>query len=234
VPLYQGPDRVELAGIACAESDPNILVLDDGFQHRRLKRDLDIVLIDATDPAGNRYLLPRGTLREPMRSLRRAHAAILTHADQLDASALGVLKTRVERHLGAGLIAVARHKPLGLASTDRRVAPLETMKEHPVGGFCGIGNPRGFRRTLEMLGASIVDFRIFSDHHEYTREVVEDLCAWAGRLPKDAVIATTQKDFVKLTIPELGGRPLWAVRIGMDFLEGEDTFQRLLLDEIRE
>jgi tetraacyldisaccharide 4'-kinase len=234
VPHFQGADRVEMARIAGEEAEPDVLVLDDGFQHRRLARDLDIVLIDATDPCGNRYLFPRGTLREPFGSLLRAHVAMLTHCDAVEPRALEVLRNRVEYYLGAGVIVTSRHEPFGLVGAEGRVASLGTLKQQPVAAFCGIGNPEAFRRTLRDAGANVVDFRTFPDHHNYTRDDVDDLRNWAARQPDDALIATTQKDLVKLRIADLSGRPLWAVRVGLGFLEGQEEFNRLLLDVVPE
>ena len=97
VPHLQGPDRVALARIAIEELESEVLVLDDGFQHRRLARDLDVVLIDATQPWGFGYLLPRGLLRESPRGLRRAGAVVLTRCDQVDAAALAKLKGEVAK-----------------------------------------------------------------------------------------------------------------------------------------
>src|SRR5439155_5732768 len=97
VPHLQGADRVALAAAAVEELESEILVLDDGFQHRRLHRNLDIVLIDATCPWGHGYLLPRGLLREPIGSLKRAHAAVLTRCDLAPAAALAGIRETVTR-----------------------------------------------------------------------------------------------------------------------------------------
>ena len=97
-----------------------------------------------------------------------------------------------------------------------------------VAGFAGIGNPPAFRRTLEALGATVADFRAYPDHHPYTRADVDELRAWAGRLPADAVVTTTQKDWVKLRLPDLAGRPLRAVRVGIAFRDGRDAFEAAL------
>ncbi len=100
-------------------------------------------------------------------------------------------------------------------------------------GFCGIGNPQAFRRTLEDLRTTVRDFRIYPDHHRYTREDVDSLMRWAEQQPPDTIIATTQKDLVKLRLAELAERPVWAVRIGLSFLEGQEIFNQLLLRTIQ-
>jgi tetraacyldisaccharide 4'-kinase len=219
VPHYQDPDRVAIARTAIEESESNVLVLDDGFQHRRLARDLDIVLIDATDPWASGYLLPRGGLREPRRSLRRAGFVVLTRCDAVEPAAVEGLANEVQSLAPGISIAKTIHAPVGDF----------TFRGKPVGAFCGIGNPEGFRLTLRSLGAEVVAFRAFPDHYEYHREDVADLNRWAATLPSDACFVTTQKDWVKLRITELAGRPLWTVRIGLQFVDGKDAFDKAVL-----
>jgi tetraacyldisaccharide 4'-kinase len=220
VPHYQDPDRVAIARTAIEESESEVLVLDDGFQHRRLARDLDIVLIDATDPWGGGYLFPRGGLREPKRNLRRAGFVVLTRCDAVEPAAVERLTDEV-RTLAPGVeIAKTVHAPLG---------PFP-FRGRPVGAFCGIGNPEAFRQTLQSLGADVVALRMFPDHHPYRREDVDDLQKWAATLPAEACVVTTQKDWVKLRITELAGRPQWAIRIGLEFVEGKEQFDNTVLE----
>ncbi len=220
VPHYQGADRVALAETAVEESESELLVLDDGFQHRRLHRDLDIVLIDATDPPACDHLFPRGTLREPVSGLRRAGAIVLTRCDQVSPAESDAIRKWLAARWPQTPVAETVHRPTELVGTDG-TEPVESLAGATVGGFCGIGNPGGFRRTLEALGATVAGFHTFPDHHAYTRADVEMLTRWAGTLPANAVIATTQKDWVKLRVAELAGRRLWAVRIGLHFRVGE-------------
>jgi tetraacyldisaccharide 4'-kinase len=227
VPHLQGPDRVSLANTAVEELESELLVLDDGFQHRRLHRDLDIVLIDATCPPHRDYLFPRGTLREPAGGLRRAGVIVLTRCDQVEHAALDEICRWLESRFPGMPVATTEHCPIQLIGSEEP-QPARTLRNRPVAGFCGIGNPVAFRRTLEQLGATVVEFRSFPDHHPYTRADVDDLRAWASRLPADAVVATTQKDWVKLRLADLAGRPLWAVRIGLAFRDDQDAFDEAL------
>jgi tetraacyldisaccharide 4'-kinase len=227
VPHLQDRDRVAIAATAVEELESEVLVIDDGFQHRRLARDLDIVLIDVTNPWGFRYLFPRGALREPVGNLRRAQAVMLTRSDRAEPNELEAIKRRV-RQVKELPICATVHTPVELLS-EGKSAGVEELRGKPVAAFCGIGNPAAFRRTLIDLGAEVRDFRAFPDHHGYKREDVEELRRWADRQPADTVMATTQKDFVKLRIAELANRPLWAVRIGLKFVEGQDAFDNLLL-----
>jgi tetraacyldisaccharide 4'-kinase len=234
VPHLQGPDRVELASAAVEELESEVLVLDDGFQHRRLARDLDIVLLDATDPPGASHLLPRGLLREPASSLRRADAVVLTRCDQAGPEALDELRRRVGRLAPGKVVAEAIHCPVALVSAGGATAPLDQLRGRPVAAFCGIGNPEAFRRTLGALGVDPVEFVVYPDHHPYSREDVERLRERAGQLPADALVVTTQKDLVKLRLDELAGRPLWAVGVELAIVRGLAEVEQLLERLLRE
>lgn len=228
VPHLQGRDRVALAITAVDELESDVLVLDDGFQHRRLGRNLDIVLADATRPLDRDSLFPRGMLREPVSGLRRAGVLVLTRCDQAGPGEVSRQRAWFNERFPTLPVATAVHAPVGLVGADDRTAPVGELRGRRVGAFCGIGNPDAFRRTLADLGADVTAFRGFPDHHPYTRADVDDLRAWADKLPADAVVATTQKDFVKLRVTDLAGRPVWAVRVGMRFLDGEDRVRETL------
>ena len=228
VPHLQGADRVARAATAVEELESELLVLDDGFQHRRLHRDLDVVLIDATRPPACDDVFPRGTLREPAGGLRRAGAILLTRCDQVPPGEVEAIRAWLARRWPNTPVATTEHRPVELVGCDGATAAVESLAGKAVGGFCGIGNPAAFRHTLEGLSATVCDFRAFPDHHAYTRADVDDLTRWAETLPADAAIATTQKDWVKLRVPALAGRPLWAVRIGLTFRDGEAAFAAAL------
>jgi len=231
VPHLQDPDRVRLAEIAVDELETELILLDDGFQHRRLARDLDLVLIDALDPFGQGRIFPRGLLREPTSSLRRAHAAIVTRADLVPDDRRAAIRAEVARRNPAIPVLDARHAPRDLIDGDGVASPLGDLAGRRVAAFCGIGNPEGFRRTLESLDCRVVDLRAFPDHHAYTAEDVADLSRWAAASGADLAL-TTQKDSVKLRLSELGDAPLRALRIGLELLGDarplEDLLARLL------
>ncbi|MFM7151798.1 MAG: tetraacyldisaccharide 4'-kinase [Gemmataceae bacterium] len=228
VPHLQGPDRVLLAQTAVEELESEILVLDDGFQHRRLRRDLDLVLIDATDPWGGGYLLPRGLLREPVSSLKRAHGVVLTRCDQVSPEVVAGIRKRIASIAADLPIAEAAHQPLHLANASGAREALDVLRGRKVSAFCGLGNPQAFRRTLDDLGCDVLRFHVYPDHHPYHRSDVEDLQEHARTLPDDALVLTTHKDLVKLRLDSLADRPLWAVRIGLGFRSGQADMERLL------
>ena len=228
VPHLQGADRAALANTAVEELECELLVLDDGFQHRRLHRDLDVVLIDATRPLANEYLLPRGLLREPVGSLKRAGFLLFTRCDQVPPESLMRQVNELKERFPALPVGLTRHAAVELIGEGGATASVEELRGKAVVAFCGLGNPEAFRRTLTDLGASVTAFRTFPDHHPYTAEDVDDLTAWANATPDGTVIVTTQKDWVKLRVGELGERKLWAVRVGLAFLEGEEAFREKL------
>ncbi len=228
VPHLQGPRRVQLARTALEELESEVLVLDDGFQHRRLRRDLDLVLIDATAPWGHGYLLPRGLMREPPSSLRRASVIALSRCDQVVPEERQRLKEKIQAIAPGVDVLESRHQPVELVNSERATAGLELLRDTPIAAFCGLGNPEAFRRTLTDLGANVTAFRAYADHHNYSRADVEELDTWSRGLPRDAVLVTTQKDLVKLRVVSLGGRPLWSLRIAWQVDSGREVLERHL------
>lgn len=233
VPHLQGADRVELARAAAVEHESELLILDDGFQHRRLHRDLDMVLVDATQPWGHGHMFPRGLLREPPESLGRAGLVLLTRCDQAEPDKLEELQCRVKKVAPAAPVVETRHAPVAWINTEHDTRSLCSFVGRPVAAFCGIGNPEAFRRSLEAIGMELVSFKVFPDHHDYTRRNVEDLRAWARAQPGDCILATTQKDLVKLQITHLGERELWALRIQLKIDKGQDVLEERLLKVVR-
>jgi len=231
VPHLQGADRVALAATAVEELDSEVLILDDGFQHRRLRRVLDIVLIDATQPWGFGYSCPRGLLRESRGELRRANVVVLTRCDQVPAEQKQHVWNELHRIAPAIPRIESRHRPASWLQEENPSRPLATVKG-PAAAFCGIGNPDAFRKTLEAIGVTVREFRTFADHYAYRRTDVEDLEEWAGGLPNEWPILTTQKDLVKLRLPRLGGKDLLALRIGLQIEKGEEEFQQLLIKAV--
>jgi tetraacyldisaccharide 4'-kinase len=220
VPHLQNPDRAASAEIAVDELATQILLLDDGFQHRRLARDFDLVLLDATEPFGFDRLLPRGTLREPVDGLRRAQAIVLSRADMIDPAAREQVRTRAARLAPAAVWAEVEHRPATLVDSAGATYALEELRDQPVVGFCGIGNPAGYRHTLAGLGCRIERWREFPDHHDYTRENVDEI-AQLVRESGARLAVCTRKDLVKLRVPAINGAPLRAVGVELSFLRGE-------------
>lgn len=201
VELVQDPDRVAGAH-ALIERGVDVILLDDGFQHRRLRRDLDLVLIDATrpwglppPPAGGapvRACLPRGLLRESPAALARADALVLTRVDQVDPGALEALRGELMAWAPGRPILLARHRAARLTGPDGVKLALDELAGREVELVSALGNPEAFQRSVEGLGARVREHHVFPDHHVY---VAADLArAGAG----GRWLVTSEKDGVKL------------------------------------
>ncbi len=227
VPHLQDPDRVAAARKAVEQLRCELILLDDAFQHRRIGRDLDLVLLDACEPFGFDAVFPRGTLREPLSALGRADVVVLTRADMVAPARRRQVWTRVRRVAPEAICAEAAHVPVGLRSASGAAQPLDALRGQPVAAFCAIGNPAGFRHTLEQAGVQPAEWRIFPDHHRYTPDNLQSLAAWAEGLAAAALVCT-HKDLVKIGVDRLGSVPLWAVCVEFRFLAGQETVERRL------
>lgn len=229
VPHLQDPDRVAMARVAVEELESRLIVLDDGFQHRRLARDVDVVLLDALNPFGHRRLFPRGLLRESPRSLKRATVVVLSRADLVSAAERESIRAEAIRLGGfdPSRWVEVRHAPIDLVGGEDGPESIDQIAGKRIVAFCGIGNPEGFRRTILPLGGELVDFKSFSDHHPYSAQDVDQLQRWIAASGAELVL-TTQKDLVKLRVPSLGGVPLRALRIGIGVMAGEAALEEVL------
>ena len=227
VPHVQNPDRVAAARMAIEEFDCQLILLDDAFQHRRIHRDLNIVLLDGLEPFGLGHVFPRGMLREPLAGLARADVVALSRANLVAAAERERIRAVVVRHAPAALWIECDHAPRALQSAVGATADLGLLAGEPIAAFCGIGNPTGFRRTLDQCGYRVDGWREFPDHFAYQRADVDSLAAWAAGLPVEAVVCT-RKDLVKLGIERLGPRPLWALTIGLQIASGQTEFETRL------
>ncbi len=227
VPHLQNPDRVAAVSVAQEELAAQVIVLDDGFQHRRLHRDIDIVLIDATEPFGHGFLFPRGTLREPLGSLRRADVIVLSRADHVGEARRQAIRSRIRKLNREAIWVETSHQPNGLLNSGNELRPMRDLRGEPVATFCGVGNPDAFSQTVRTCGCRVVATRVFPDHHPFSNDDIESLSRWAHALEVAAVLCT-QKDLVKIGLDQLGGKPLWAVTIEMKPSTSMTQFEQLL------
>ena len=226
------PDRVRAARRAIDQHAVDAIVLDDAFQHRRLARDLDIVTIDATCPFGYGYLLPRGLLREPPASLRRADLIVISRADQLDEQGLKALHARLADIAPQVRRVNSRHRLKGLTELDGRAAEPAADPASPVFCFSAIGNPAAFEDTVRRMGAHVRGGLRWPDHHHYARADLVRVVGQAKRCEADLLL-TTEKDAVKLAaIPFDWPCRVLAVRIDVDFLDDGDTILASALDQL--
>ena len=199
VPHAQNPDRAAAANSLTSSERVDAIVMDDGFQHRRLHRELDIVLIDATNPFGYGNLLPRGLLREPLSSLRRADVAIITRSDLVGEQVLAEISSSIlaaAPQLSDHILHVV-FQPTSLRNSDGTMISLTDAATQPVHLMAGIGNPDAFRITAVRAGMRVVGTSWFPDHHHYSNDDLRQVQQKA-KASNEALIVTTLKDLVKL------------------------------------
>ena len=229
VAVLANPDRVAAATQFLREHpETDAFVLDDGFQHRRLARDLDVVLVSATGPFGYGHVLPRGMLREPLRGLGRAGAVVITHADQAPAGELEAIEREVRRFNPHAPVYRAVHAHAGLRrGADHESRPIEDLRAMNWFALCGIGDPRTFLRQLQSIGGRYAGHRWFADHHGYTDADLAAVRAEARAAGADVLI-TTEKDWAKLKdLPGSGDADLTLSRVDVRVRFHDDGEARL-------
>jgi tetraacyldisaccharide 4'-kinase len=219
VPVVVGANRYEAGRHATERFDVSAIVLDDGFQHRTLAKDLEIVMARAHAPWGNGRLLPGGPLREPLAALARAQLIVATGAH--DAADIGEVAADARRYARGVPVLAARHVPTGCweagSLCDLGTDALRGLK---LFGFAGIGSPEGFRQTLEDTGAVEAGFARFADHHRYTADELGDLERRADAASAVGLV-TTEKDWVRLRALPPRGVPLYVLAVRLALLSGE-------------
>ncbi len=225
----QNPDRVAAARLAIAQHGSQLLLLDDAFQHRRLHRDLDIVLIDALEPFGYRHLLPRGLLREPLHQLARADLIALSRSDAVGDGTRRRVRDEVLSYAPHATWIELVHRPHSLVNVAGDVRPAAWLQGKPVAAFAGIGNPRGFHHTVQQLGCHVIARRDFPDHHDYDHNDLQSLQQWLAEMKEPpAAVLCTGKDLVKFDAAQLGPCPLWALLIDVEVTVGLQELERHL------
>lgn len=227
VAVLTGADRYRVGRMALEQLGSEIIVLDDGFQHLGLHRDLDVVLVDGANPFGYGRLLPAGLLREPPEALARADLLVVTHADS--GGDLDVIRQDLRRYAPTAPIVLAVHRPIGLIGPHCEALPLRRLEGERLVAFSGIGSPGSFEATLVRLGAHVLAHHIFPDHYAYSPADLEALSA-AAKLAGASMMVTTEKDMIKLTRLNLEDKamPLYALSITLELVEGAATLERML------
>jgi len=222
--IKANPSRIASANQVLREHPvADVFILDDGFQHRAVARDLDIVLLNAAEPFGFGHVLPRGLLREPLRGLARAGAIVVTHCEQVAVSAVDEIEKIVRRYNASSPVYRASHVPIGLRSaTVSSAAPpdhlIDELRNTPFFAFAGIGSPRSFDAQLQGMGSSYVGHRWLGDHHSYAVADLNELQKEA-KAAGAASLVTTEKDWAKVEQLAAAGmtQPIWRLDVAIQF-----------------
>ncbi len=226
VSILSGADRCRNAFNYLQKNDADVFILDDGFQHWKIKRDLNIVTVDSTDPFGNGYLLPRGVLREPISSLKRAQVVVLTKTD-LGKENIPKLREQLRKINSQALIVEAVHEPRSIY--DLKMGHHEQMsflKNRKICVVASIAQPQSFERTLEMLGASVAVKYFFMDHHHFSMDDVKRI---NDRCLRENIFTVfiTEKDAPKFKdlLTQFDQKlTIYVLSIGIKIVKGEDEF----------
>jgi tetraacyldisaccharide 4'-kinase len=212
VPVVVGADRLAAARLALATAPVQVFILDDGFQHRSLARDIDLVLLDAGDPwAGG--LMPGGRLREKPAALRRAHGIVLTRLHQTDAARLKTLREELARVAPDVPVFGTRTFLTGVREAPHgEKRPVESLRGMRVLAFAGLARPQSFFSDVAAVGAQVVATRAFADHHPYSVSDMRDLARRAEESGALALV-TTEKDAVRMPPPPPGMAPVHVLRL---------------------
>ncbi len=243
VPVLIGAERAVTGQYAIEHFGAEVAILDDGYQHWQLNRDLDILLVDAVNVFGNGYLLPRGTLRESMSHISRADICLMTKVDQAAEGSREYIRETVHRYNEKAEIVESIHQPrcfIPLADWYVNIAgegvPVEEIRGKKVMAVSAIGNPASFEQTLSDLGATIIESLRYPDHHDYTVKEMRDVLEQAEAQGAESIVIT-EKDAVK--IPAEVAReewtiPVYVICVEVTFQRGSEEFREGLKTRIRE
>ncbi|MFC2767978.1 MAG: tetraacyldisaccharide 4'-kinase [Mitsuokella sp.] len=241
VPVLIGTERAKTGRYAIEHFGAQVAILDDGYQHWQLARDLDILLIDAVNVFGNGHILPRGTLREPISHIDRADVCLLTKVDQAEDGACAYIKETVKRYNARAQIVESVHHPrcfVPLAEWYTNIAgegiDVSHIKGKRIMAVSAIGNPASFEQTLASLGAVIVESLRYPDHHDYTMSEMTGVFGQAERRDVEAIVIT-EKDAVKIPADVARQKwsvPVYVISVEVAFGEGAQAWDALLEENL--
>jgi tetraacyldisaccharide 4'-kinase len=224
VPVVTGKDRVAAGKMAVELLNAQIAILDDGFQYYRLERDLDVVLINARNPFGNGFLLPRGTLREPLSALKRAPLILVTKSD-MNSCNIGELEERIGTYNPDARIFKSSLKTVSLKKVQgEQEVPLDSVEGKRAVGLCSIGDPDSFFSILNSLNVLLVGKLVFPDHHTFQERDYKLIRHWTE---KSELIITTEKDIARIDLDMVQKEKLLIIEIEQ-VIDNEELFTRSL------
>jgi tetraacyldisaccharide 4'-kinase len=228
IPVVVGQNRFEAGCLAIQEFNPDVIVLDDAFQHLNLKRDIDIVLLDCVRPFGNAHLLPRGILREPISALKRGDAFVLTRSDSAPDYIRKTFMDKIQNLASGRPVFRSFHVPnlYKPINGKKSMSGIELQNFAPgllnarrVVAFAGLARNNDFRRTVDRLKCDLIDFFEFPDHHKYTETDLQTIIQ-SSINAQAKFILTTEKDYVRIS-----GETSWPVEVvvvGIELSFGDD------------
>ena len=237
VPVLIGAERAITGQYAIDHFGAEVAILDDGYQHWQLARDMDILLVDAVNVFGNGYILPRGTLREPISHVRRANVCLLTKVDQAAAGSRDYIRETVRKYNDHALIIESIHQPRCFIPLDEwyenigsEGIDVREMAGKRVVAVSAIGNPASFEQTLSDLGAVIIESLRYPDHHDYAEREMRDVLEQAEAKGAEAIVIT-EKDAVKIPTAVVRAKwpiPVYVICVEVTFQSGHAAFHALL------
>ena len=231
VPIVVGESRYEAGAVALGTCFANALVLDDGFQHRTLYKDLEIVVVSGSDPWGNGRLFPRGSLREPLSALKRAGLVVVTNPPT--AASTSDIARVLRRRASAATVLCGAYRPTSLRRGDHvRAEAPEALRGRKVLLLAGLAAPGGFVTTAEGLGAEVAGLAQFPDHHWYTPADLARVAARVRKTGSEAVL-TTEKDWVRLREMTRGDVPFWVISVRLDMGADSVALAQVLSETLR-
>jgi tetraacyldisaccharide 4'-kinase len=226
IPVLTGAKRIFPCQYSIDHFETDVLILDDGFQHLSVKRDIDVVLFDSTFLAGNSRVFPGGPLREPISALNRCQAFLLTSENESNRERTKKFSNLLQQRFPNRSVFISNHSSYKLIE-PKDAAPQEVLSNKYF-GFCGIANPSRFKNSLLSMNLHLADFEIFRDHTCYSQTVVSSICKKAIECGADSLV-TTEKDFVKIQNVSLN-LPIYVLKVQHNI---EQAFDLFLLESLK-
>lgn len=242
IPVIIGKNRAVTGRYAVEKLNAEVIIMDDGYQHWQLERDLDVVLVDTLNMFGNGCVLPRGTLREPLHNLARGDLFLLTKTDQSSKLSRMQLRNTIAKYNGKAQVVESIHHPKNFVEIadwykgiSENIRDLEELKGKDVMVFSAIGNPSSFEQTLSSIGLNILEAVRYPDHHDYGMLEMQYINERASSLKAVAMIATA-KDAVKIPTEFIYSAreiPLYILNMDICITEGMDKFKENIESAIK-
>ncbi len=244
VPVIVGKNRFDAGRLAIRKFDPDVIVLDDGFQHLMLQRDLDMVLLDYHRPFGNGHLLPRGVMREPVSALLHADAIILTKSDTRNDNETSMSPKKLRPYERIKPVYRSFHHPFvyKIINTEKKIfekniqealrQDSDCLKGRTVFAFSGLADNHNFLRTLKRLKCNVSGFLNFPDHHPYSERDLDEILTTAKKSMSECIV-TTEKDYVRIAHKIDWPGDLFVIGIEIDFGADKKQFDSFIEDWIK-